>query len=117
MLEEIHRLVVNDASIAPDAVWYEFGTMNWLKIGPTFLPLRFDGNHLRDCGPWLPLQWVAEQHLIYPQCFEFFSGPVFEFITAATVSESADTLPPHHPHPIPPSPRPTPHTALATPTT
>ena len=47
MLEEIHRLVVDDASIAPDTVWYEFGTTNWLKIGPTFLPVRFDGNRRR----------------------------------------------------------------------
>lgn len=52
MLEQIHRLVANDASIAPDALRYEFCTVNWLKIGPTFLPVSFDGSHLRDCGPW-----------------------------------------------------------------
>jgi hypothetical protein len=90
MLEEIHRLVANDASIAPDTVWYEFGTTDWLKIGPTFLPVRFDGNHLKDCGPWLPLQWVAEQHLIDPKCFELFAGAVFQLTTSANVSELAD---------------------------
>jgi len=93
MLEEIHRLVVNDVSIAPDTVWYEFGTTKWLKIGPTFLPVRFDGNHLKDCGPWLPLQWLAEQHLIDPKCFELFAGAVFELITAANVSQLADNRP------------------------
>jgi hypothetical protein len=93
MLEEIHRLVVNDVSVAPDTVWYEFGAMNWLKIGPTFLPVRFDGNHLKDCGPWLPLQWVAEQHLIDPKCVEFLAGAVFELVTAANVSELADSRP------------------------
>jgi hypothetical protein len=93
MLEEIHRLVVNDSSIAPDVVWYEFGTLNWLKIGPTFLPVRFDGNYLKDCGPWLPPQWVAEQHLIDPRCVKFLAGVVFELITAANVSELADSRP------------------------
>jgi hypothetical protein len=62
MLEEIHRLVANDYSSAPNIGWYEFGIMNSLKIGPTFLPVRFDGNHLKDCGPWWPLQWVAAPH-------------------------------------------------------
>jgi hypothetical protein len=91
MLEQIHRLVANDASIAPDALWYEFCTVNWLKIGPTFLPVSFDGSHLRDCGPWLPLQWVAEQHLIDAKCVESWAGPVLELFTAASVSELADS--------------------------
>jgi hypothetical protein len=93
MLEEIHRLVTNDASIAPDTVWYEFGTTDWLKVGPTFLPVRFDGNHLKDCGPWLPLQWVAEQHLIDPKCLGLLAGAVFELTTSADVSELADNRP------------------------
>ena len=93
MLEQIHRLVANDASIAPDALWYEFCTVNWLKIGPTFLPVSFNENHLMDCGPWLPLQWVAERHFVDPKCIEYMAGPVFELFTAASVSELADSRP------------------------
>jgi hypothetical protein len=93
MLEQIHRLVTSDASIASDTVWYEFCTVDWLKIGPTFLSISFDGNHLKDCGPWFPLEWVAEQHLIDPKCIESLAGPVFELFTAASVSELADSRP------------------------
>lgn len=91
MLEAIHRLVATDVSIASDTVWYEFCTVNWLKIGPTFLPVSFNGHHVQDCGPWLPLQWVAEQHLIDPKCIESLAGPVFELFTATNVSTLADS--------------------------
>ena len=67
--------------------------VNWLKIGPTFLPVSFNENHLMDCGPWLPLQWVAERHFVDPKCIEYMAGPVFELFTAANVSELADSRP------------------------
>jgi hypothetical protein len=57
------------------------------------LPVSFDENHLMDCGPWSPLQWVAERHFIDPKCIEYMAGPVFELFTAASVSELADSRP------------------------
>jgi hypothetical protein len=91
MLERIHRLVAADTHIPADTIWYELCTVHWLKIGPTFSSVSFDGYHLLDCGPWVPLQWVAEQHLIDPKCIESFAGPVMELFTAPDVAELADS--------------------------
>ena len=93
MLDKLHRLVANDSSIAPDTVWYEFCTVDWMKIGPTFLPVRFDGHHPKNCGPWMPLDWVAKRHLIDAKRIESLAGPVFELFTAAGVLELADSRP------------------------
>jgi len=91
MLDKLHRLVANDSSIAPNTVWYEFCTVDWMKIGPTFLPVRFDGHHPKNCGPWMPIEWVAKRHLMDAKRIESLAGPVFQLFTAPSILELADS--------------------------